>query len=324
MDALGDIVRTLTRRHRRKAGSGPPADALIAWIGTDPYLRDAITTASHRREYVLPLPHRSRSAAAAMAICCVLACGAAVGITQIISHGRASQQATARPLVAGKESTAARHGKKPAPSAEAFPVLSAGGASPPGAYPTPAAMAPMVMEPGLAPQSKLMPAPTSDAAIASAADSSFALPTIGDPRTDHGPDRPVSTAAQGGQPLDPYPPDPAHQPSARAPAEDSSKVVRSVPQIDASKGPTLAAPHIRPIPRDTGTSTGVPQHATATDETDHTGASQPQPSERRSINRLASNGFQGAPSHLGARARTGEPLSRAGSNRSARAALTAH
>jgi hypothetical protein len=169
-----------------------------------------------------------------------------------------------------------------------------------------------------------MPAPTSDAAIASTADSSFALPTIGDTRTDHSPDRPVSTAAQVGQPLDPCPPDPAHQPSARAPADDSSKVVRSLPQIDASKGPALAAPPIRPIPRDTGTSTELPQHATATDETDHTGASQPQPSERRSISRLGSSGFQGAPSRLGARTRTGEPASRAGTNRSARTALTAH
>ena len=279
-------VRNLTRRRRRKAGSGPPADALIAWIGTDPYLRDAITTASHRREYCLPLPYRSRSAAAAMAICLVLACGAAAGIIQIISHGRASQPPITRPLVAGKERTAARHDNKRVSSTEALPVLSAGGASPPSAHPTPAAMAPMLVEPRKAPESKPVPTPTSDAAtISSAPDPSVVPPTIGDIPTDHSPyRRPVSTAPQVGQPLDPRPPDPADQPSA----------------------------------------TGLPQHATATDESDHTGASQPPLSDRRSVIRLGSNGFQGAPSRLAARTRTGEPTSRARSNRSARTALTAH
>lgn len=78
----------LVPRHRRKAGSGPPAHALIAWIGTDPYLREAAATASYQREIALPLPSRIRSAKMAVVACFVLACGAVLGITTIISHGR--------------------------------------------------------------------------------------------------------------------------------------------------------------------------------------------------------------------------------------------
>ena len=78
----------LIPRHRRKAGSGPPASALIAWIGTDPYLREAAATASYRREIALPLPSNTRSAKMAAVICSMLACGAVLGITEIISHGR--------------------------------------------------------------------------------------------------------------------------------------------------------------------------------------------------------------------------------------------
>jgi hypothetical protein len=93
-------VHALTPRHRRKAGSGPPANALIAWISTDPYLRDAATTASHRREIDLPLLSGTRSAKAAVATCFLLACAAVMGITEIVSHGRAeAQPAIARPLL---------------------------------------------------------------------------------------------------------------------------------------------------------------------------------------------------------------------------------
>lgn len=80
--------------HRRKAGSGPPASALIAWLSTDPYLRDAATTVSHRREIAVPLLFETRSAKAAAAVCFVLACAALVGITEIVSHGRAVAQDT--------------------------------------------------------------------------------------------------------------------------------------------------------------------------------------------------------------------------------------
>lgn len=98
-------VHAQTPRHRRTAGSGPPASALIAWLSTDPYLRDATTTASHRREIAVPLLSETRSAKAATAVCFVLACAALVGITEIVSHGRAAAQdtiATAHPGDAGR------------------------------------------------------------------------------------------------------------------------------------------------------------------------------------------------------------------------------
>lgn len=79
-------------RHRRKAGSGPPANALIAWIGTDTYLRDAAATASYRRWMALPMPSNTRSAGAAVVTCFALTCTAVFGITAIISHGRATTQ----------------------------------------------------------------------------------------------------------------------------------------------------------------------------------------------------------------------------------------
>ncbi|MFY9806167.1 MAG: hypothetical protein WAK86_02755, partial [Pseudonocardiaceae bacterium] len=54
--------------HRRKAGSGPPANALIAWIGADPRLRGTVVSGvSHRRETVLPPPAATRGARAVVA-----------------------------------------------------------------------------------------------------------------------------------------------------------------------------------------------------------------------------------------------------------------
>jgi hypothetical protein len=85
------VNRSVPRRHR-KAGSGPPAAVLIAWIGTDPYLREAAATASYRHEITLPLPSRARSAKMAVATCFVLASSAVLGITTIISHGRGAAQ----------------------------------------------------------------------------------------------------------------------------------------------------------------------------------------------------------------------------------------
>ena len=109
-------------RHRRKAGSGPPASALIAWLSTDPYLRDVATTVSHRREIAVPLLSETRSAKAATAVCFVLACAALVGITEIASHGRAVAQdtiTTAHPIVAMTPADAAnpsRVGVAPPPA----------------------------------------------------------------------------------------------------------------------------------------------------------------------------------------------------------------
>lgn len=110
----------LVPRHRRKAGSGPPASALIAWIGTDPYLREAAATASYQRANALPLPSRTRSAHMAVAVCFVLACGTVLGITSTISHGRGTVQNNAvqnntptPPPGAGRGSTSAPAGITP-------------------------------------------------------------------------------------------------------------------------------------------------------------------------------------------------------------------
>lgn len=75
----------LNSRHRRKAGSGPPANALIAWIGADPHLRGIV--ASHRRATAAPLPPNTLRAKAAVAACFVLAGGAILGITAIVNDG---------------------------------------------------------------------------------------------------------------------------------------------------------------------------------------------------------------------------------------------
>jgi hypothetical protein len=66
--ARGDLVPRPTPRHRRKAGSGPPAAALIAWIGTD------------RREPDLRPSSNSRHARNVVAGV-ALACGAVVAVT---------------------------------------------------------------------------------------------------------------------------------------------------------------------------------------------------------------------------------------------------
>jgi hypothetical protein len=78
-------VNELTARHRRKAGSGPPANALIAWIGVDPHLRRV--TASHRRGIAAPLPPHTRATKAAVAACVALAGGGILGITAIVNDG---------------------------------------------------------------------------------------------------------------------------------------------------------------------------------------------------------------------------------------------
>ncbi len=75
----------LSSRHRRKAGSGPPANALIAWIGADPHLRSV--GASHRRGTDLALPSHTRAAKVAVAACFVLTGGAVLGITTAVNDG---------------------------------------------------------------------------------------------------------------------------------------------------------------------------------------------------------------------------------------------
>ena len=78
-------MHELTARHHRKAGSGPPANALIAWIGADPRMRGVV--ASHRRRTVASLPPHTRAAKAAVAACFALVGGGIVGITAIVNDG---------------------------------------------------------------------------------------------------------------------------------------------------------------------------------------------------------------------------------------------
>src|SRR5436305_10898638 len=78
-------MHELTARHRRKAGSGPPATALIAWISTEPHPRSGTRSGRHRWHTELPRPANTRSAAAAVAACFLLVCGAILGITATIS-----------------------------------------------------------------------------------------------------------------------------------------------------------------------------------------------------------------------------------------------
>lgn len=76
-------MHELTARHRRKAGSGPPANALIAWVSADPHLRSV--AASHRRRTVASLPPHTRAAKAAVAACFALVGGGILGITAIVN-----------------------------------------------------------------------------------------------------------------------------------------------------------------------------------------------------------------------------------------------
>lgn len=76
-----------TPRHRRKAGSGPPAAALIAWIGADARLCSAAAaTAGYRYETDLRPPAIARPARAAAASF-ALVCGAVLTATANTSEG---------------------------------------------------------------------------------------------------------------------------------------------------------------------------------------------------------------------------------------------
>jgi hypothetical protein len=142
-------VHRLVPRHRRKVGSGPPANALIAWIGTDTYLRDAAATASYRRWTALPMPSNTRSAGAAVVTCFALACTAVLGITAIISHGRTTaQHKIATPSLYGR-------GGALTPSPEPSLALPAEGS---GVPPIPADIAPMLAERGGPPSITVPPA----------------------------------------------------------------------------------------------------------------------------------------------------------------------
>ncbi len=144
-------VHGLTPRHRRKAGSGPPATALIAWIETDPHLRNATAATSHRRETDIPPPADTRTARAAVAACFVLVCGAVLGITAAISDG------LVLPLVPPQSRQPAALDRDPAAASvqETSPMPLKGGPGPV-ASPAPVAMGPMIIG-HQAPQSLAVP-----------------------------------------------------------------------------------------------------------------------------------------------------------------------
>ena len=126
-------------RHRRKAGSGPPANALIAWISADPYLREAAATVSYQREIALPPSSHTRSVKAATVVCFALACSAVLGITTIISHGRSATQfeIATMPL---------RPDRTPTPDLQSSPIYPTQAGSDPVLSPVPVDMAPMLAE----------------------------------------------------------------------------------------------------------------------------------------------------------------------------------
>lgn len=141
----------LTPRHRRKAGSGPPASALIAWIGADPHLRNAVAAAaSRRRETDLPPPANTRAARAAVIACFVLACGAVLGVTATINDGLLVPFKNSTPAVLGQNNAAAPD--QGARSVWPVPVVS----------PTSVAMTPMMVDP---PASQPIPVPPANAHI---------------------------------------------------------------------------------------------------------------------------------------------------------------
>lgn len=144
-------MRRLRPRHRRKAGFGPPAKALIAWIVTDPYLRQAAAAASYRRT-IDRLPSHTRSATAAVAACFVLACGTVLGITAIINHGRTgAQYPIATPPLAD-------HGIAAAPPPESVPITPAEVGPHPVISSGPAAVGPMLADPAASPPTAVPPA----------------------------------------------------------------------------------------------------------------------------------------------------------------------
>jgi hypothetical protein len=92
-------MHTPQPRHHRKAGSGPAADALITWIGTDPYLREVATLATWRRVAAAPPRCRTRSVRAAVVVCCVLTGGAVLSMTTLSDERGVAQHKIVPPPV---------------------------------------------------------------------------------------------------------------------------------------------------------------------------------------------------------------------------------
>jgi hypothetical protein len=132
-------VHGLIHRHRRKAGSGPPATVLIAWICADPHLRNAVAAAANRRrETDLPPPANTLSATAAVAACFVLVGGAVLGITATISDGSVMPYERSTPPVHDQTNATKPGQRAPVLADEVTPKNPSGSSAP-------AVMAPMVL-----------------------------------------------------------------------------------------------------------------------------------------------------------------------------------
>ena len=126
-------MHEITARHRRKAGSGPPANALIAWIGADPRLRTV--AASHRRRTAASLPSNTLAAKAAAAACFALAGGGILGIAAIVNDGLVAPVASSPSPILSQDAG-------PSPATVSDPV---DGVQPrPRVFPAPAATRSMV------------------------------------------------------------------------------------------------------------------------------------------------------------------------------------
>lgn len=109
-----------TPRHRRKAGSGPPAAALIAWIGTHPH-RYNNATAEGASEPDLR-PPASTGPARKVAASVALVCGAVIAVTASTTEGILGPHDTTTTPVIPQAGPAPRAPDQTAPGLATLPV----------------------------------------------------------------------------------------------------------------------------------------------------------------------------------------------------------
>jgi hypothetical protein len=132
--ARGDLVPRPTPHHRRKAGSGPPATALIAWIGTDPRRRSATAEGGHKHAPRSPASFRAaRNVVASVA----LICGAVLAVTVSATEAVLAPRGATTPPVTSQDHQAAP--PVPAKQVDPHPMVSP---LPAAAQPAPVRQAP--------------------------------------------------------------------------------------------------------------------------------------------------------------------------------------
>ena len=126
-----------TPHHRRKAGSGPPATALIAWIGTDPRRRSATTaTAEGGHKHAPRSPASFRSARNVVASVALI-CGAVLAVTLSATEAVLAPRGATTPPVISQDHQAAP--PVPAKQVDPHPMVSP---LPAAAQPAPVRQAP--------------------------------------------------------------------------------------------------------------------------------------------------------------------------------------